>query len=61
MELNIQTNMKGLCGPSQLTNPKLKMRMITPVISSAFMFDAIKEFTLVNGKIIFHEWIYKNS
>jgi len=36
--LKTHTNMKGLAGPSQLTRLKLKIRMSTPVISSARMF-----------------------
>ncbi len=36
--LKIQTNMKGLFGPSQLTSEKLKIRMMTPIISNIFIF-----------------------
>jgi hypothetical protein len=35
--LNIQTNMNGLSGPIQLTNEKLNMRIMTPIISMIFI------------------------
>ncbi len=44
--LNIQTNMKGLSGPIQLTSEKLKMRIKTPTISIDFIFDKTNKFTL---------------
>lgn len=44
--LNIQTNMKGLAGPIQLTSEKLKIRIKTPTISIDFIFDKTNKFTL---------------
>ena len=40
--LKTHTNMNGLCGPSQLTRLKLKMRMITPIISMTRIFFKTK-------------------
>jgi hypothetical protein len=49
-ELKIQTNMKGLFGPSQLTSEKLNIRMTTPVISSALIFAAMNAVMLIEDK-----------
>jgi len=43
--LKAQTNMNGLSGPSQLTRLKLKMRIMTPVISNTLMWRKMKLFT----------------
>lgn len=52
--LNTQTNKKGLAGPSQLTKVKLKIRINTPVISTARMFFRINLWTgfILGGNVV---------
>jgi hypothetical protein len=50
MVLNAHTNMNGLSGPIQLTNEKLKMRIMTPVISIDFRFIKTNPFTFKKFK-----------
>ena len=45
--LNAHTKKKGLLGPSQLTNEKLKILISTPVISTARMFRETALFNLL--------------
>jgi hypothetical protein len=45
-----QTNMKGLCGPNQLTSVKLEILIMTPTNSSVWMCDKTKLFSLVEIK-----------
>lgn len=52
MVLKIQTNIKGLSGPSQLTRLKLMIRMITPINSKLAIWLKIKLLSLLNIEFI---------